>query len=209
MTEAEKSWLFDIRENSAKIGRSALDAMEARLRKWRSKRDRDPSLGFAKVGGAIELVMNEKSEFDPLNNAQVSVDFRPLFQAIYIYDALECRTELQRNYQADRKTQADLILSRRATKTNILDNLPGLMEELVGFFIVESHVLRVTRDFRRQQEVSDLWDNMCQEIVKIVGDGLKGCEELETFLAVKGHVLTFMQTLQVSASALSQSSCGS
>ncbi len=151
------------------------------------------------------MVTNEKSEFDPLNNGQVVVDFKPLFQAIYIYDALECRMELQRNYQADRKTQADLILSRRATTTsheNILTTLPGLMEELVGFFIVENHVLRVTRDFRNQREVNDLWDNMCAQIVKIVGDGLKGCEELETFLGVKGHVLTFMQTLQVSLSGL-------
>ena len=40
---------------------------------------------------------------DPLHNDQVQVDLRPLLQCIHIYNALECRPELQRNYQEDRK----------------------------------------------------------------------------------------------------------
>ena len=72
------------------------------------------------------------------------------------------------------------------------------MEELVGFFIIESYVLRAARDFRSQREVDDLWDDMYKGIVQVVGDALKGCEETEVFLTVKGHVLSFIQTLEVS-----------
>jgi hypothetical protein len=71
------------------------------------------------------------------------------------------------------------------------------MEELVGFFIIESYVLRATRDFRSQRDVDDLWSDMYKSIVQIVGDALKACEETEVFLTVKGHVLTFIQTLEV------------
>jgi hypothetical protein len=40
---------------------------------------------------------------------------------------------------------------------------------------------------------------MCDRIARIVSEGLKTCEDLETFLAVKPVVLAFEQTLQVSA----------
>jgi exocyst complex component 6 len=76
--------------------------------------------------------------------------------------------------------------------------LPSLMEELIGFFIIESRVLRSTREFRSSRDVDDLWDDMCQKIVTIVGGGLEGCEELDTFLGVKEQVLMFIQTLEVS-----------
>jgi hypothetical protein len=98
------------------------------------------------------------------------------------------------------QTQANLILSQRSSPSpsTILSTLPPLMEELVGFFIIESHVLRSTRDFRSSRDVDDLWEDMCQKIVEIVGGGLEGCEDLEVFLGVKAHVLMFIQTLEVS-----------
>lgn len=40
---------------------------------------------------------------DPLENDEITVDFKPLYQCIHIYDALESKTELQRSYQQDRK----------------------------------------------------------------------------------------------------------
>ncbi len=71
------------------------------------------------------------------------------------------------------------------------------MEELVGFFIVESHVLRATRDFRSQKEVDDLWDEMYRTVVRIVGDALRDCSETEVFLEAKRHILVFITTLEV------------
>ena len=71
------------------------------------------------------------------------------------------------------------------------------MAELVGFFMIESHVLRTCPSFRSERDVDDLWNNMCERIVGIVGDGLKGCEEPEVFLGTKSEVLGFVQTLEV------------
>jgi hypothetical protein len=71
------------------------------------------------------------------------------------------------------------------------------MEELIGFFILESYVLRSTVDFRSKRDVDDLWDDMCRKIVEIVGSGLERCVELEVFRGVKAAVLMFIQTLEV------------
>jgi len=46
--------------------------------------------------------------------------------------------------------------------------------------------------------VDSLWDQMCERIARIVSEGLKNCEDLDTFLVVKPVVLAFEQTLQVS-----------
>jgi hypothetical protein len=88
--------------------------------------------------------------------------------------------------------QANLIFNQRSTLNaqTISTGLQSLLEDLVGFFIIEKHVLRICRDFRTAQEVDSLWDEM-------VSDGLKDCEDLDTFLAVKPVVLAFEQTLQV------------
>jgi hypothetical protein len=70
VTESEKSWLFDVRQSGAMVGRLALDHMEARQRRWRTKKEREREKeGVAaltarslRVGSAVELVNNEKVE---------------------------------------------------------------------------------------------------------------------------------------------------
>jgi len=101
------------------------------------------------------------------------------------------------------KTQATLILASRLSTTpeNLMNTLPVLMQELVGFFIIEAHVLRTMPDFRSQRDVDELWDEMRKRIVEIMGQGLKGCAEPEVFLESKTNVLLFVQTLEVRSSA--------
>lgn len=115
VTASAKSWLFDIRESSALVGKLALEQMGNRIKRWRLKREKDGSARFARIGGALELVNNERAEcelrrtpgqltpVDALDNEHIRIDFKPLYQCIHIYEALECKAELQRNYQEDRK----------------------------------------------------------------------------------------------------------
>lgn len=62
VTASVKQWLLDIRNVSAQVGRLALDAMEHRTRRWRSRREKDPMLKLSRVGSAVEVVTNEKTE---------------------------------------------------------------------------------------------------------------------------------------------------
>ncbi|WVQ72415.1 hypothetical protein IAR50_001967 [Cryptococcus sp. DSM 104548] len=199
VTASTKSWLFDVRESSAKVGKVALDQMAVRIKKWRARREKEGGDRLARVGGSLELVHNERVEFDALNNDQINVDFKPLYQCIHIYEALGSKTELQRSFQEDRKTQAALILSSRmaTTPATLMTTLPLLLQELVGFFVIEAHVLETMPDFRTQRDVDELWDEMCKKIVDVMGQGLKGCSDPEVFLSTKSEVLLFVQTLEV------------
>lgn len=62
VTASTKQWLLEIRNVSAKVGKLAIDAMEARTRRWRVRRERDPVLRLSRVGSAVELVNNEKTD---------------------------------------------------------------------------------------------------------------------------------------------------
>ena len=46
--------------------------------------------------------------------------------------------------------------------------------------------------------MDDLWDEMCVRIAEVVMAGLKGCNEPEIYLRVKGELLGFVQALEVS-----------
>lgn len=122
VTASTKQWLLMIRNSSGQVGKLAIDAMELRTRKWRIRRDKDPSLKLSRVGSAVEVVSNEKVECKILNNPnfgvfillttvidnvldneRLKIDFKPLYQCIHTYTALESLEELQKSYQADRK----------------------------------------------------------------------------------------------------------
>lgn len=91
-----------------------------------------------------------------------------------------------------------MLLSSTASLTPFsLSALSALLEEIVGFFLIESHVLRTTDSFRSEQDVEALWDEMCDRVVSIVDRGLAACEEAEVFLGTKFKILTFVQTLEV------------
>ncbi|GAA5966111.1 hypothetical protein JCM8115_004938 [Rhodotorula mucilaginosa] len=194
-----KAWMFEAREASRAVGKGALDAMEQRGRRWASKKRREVNLAVAKINGPIELSMSERHEYNVLDNETVKIDFKPLYTCIHIYDTLDAREELQLSYQADRRAQAGLLLSSTSsslTPSFSLSALSTLLEDIVGFFLIESHVLRTTDSFRSEQDVEDLWDEMCDRVVEIVDQGLAACQEAEVFLGTKFKILTFVQTLE-------------
>ena len=60
VTATMKQWLLDIRNVSSQVGQVALEAMDSRIRRWRSRRERDPMLKLSRVGSAVETVTYEK-----------------------------------------------------------------------------------------------------------------------------------------------------
>jgi hypothetical protein len=62
VTASTKSWLFDVRESGAKVGKLALEQMGNRIKKWRTMREKEGGVRLARVGGALELMNNERVE---------------------------------------------------------------------------------------------------------------------------------------------------
>ncbi|KAK4046374.1 Rab GTPase-binding exocyst subunit S15 [Microbotryomycetes sp. JL201] len=197
VTKALKAWMFDAREASRAVGKGALDAMEARSRRWNAKKRKEANMALSKINGSVELGLSERHEYNALDNDTVRIGFQPLFRCIHIYETLDALEDLQLSYQADRRAQAQLILSQSADLDSFtLEAFSSLLEDIVGFFLIESQVLRTTNGFRSEQDVEDLWSGMCERIVAVVDNGLAGCEDPEVFLGTKLRVMTFVQALE-------------
>ncbi|KAI0082435.1 exocyst complex component sec15 subunit [Panus rudis PR-1116 ss-1] len=192
VTASVKQWLLDIRNVSAQVGQLALESMDTRNRRWRSRREKDPLLKQSRVGSAVEVVTYEKIEYNVLDNDQVRVDFTPLYQCIHIYGALDALDEIRRSYQADRKAQSDLIIPDPIP----LSSLRSVAQQIVGFFIIETHVLETTGSFRSERDVEELWDELVKRLSSVIEDALRNERNPDTYLSVKEVILGCVMTLE-------------
>jgi hypothetical protein len=62
VTASTKQWLLEIRNLTGEVGKLALEAMENRTRRWRSRREKDPMLRLSRVGSAVETVSYETTD---------------------------------------------------------------------------------------------------------------------------------------------------
>ncbi|KZT29334.1 exocyst complex subunit Sec15-like protein [Neolentinus lepideus HHB14362 ss-1] len=192
VTASTKQWLLDIRNVSGQVGEVALEAMDLRVKRWKTRRERDPMLRSTRVGSAVEWVTYEKTEFDALNNDKVTVDFKPLYQCIHIYTALDSLDDLRKSYQADRKAQSDLILPSPLS----ISALPALLQEISGYFIIETHVLKTTGAFRSERDVEELWDTLTGRLTSAIDDALRTQMDPDELSKVKELLISFAMTME-------------
>lgn len=79
-----------------------------------------------------------------------------------------------------------------------LSTLSNVIREIVGFFIIESNVLRTTRGFRSEREVEELWDNAVSHVAERMNQALVSETSPDVFLDVKEQLIAFSATLEVS-----------
>lgn len=91
------------------------------------------------------------------------------------------------------KAQSALILPDPI----LLASLPALLQEISGFFIVETHVLETTGNFRSQRDVEELWDSLASGLAVALTNALRVETDPDEFLRVKELLLAFMMTLEV------------
>ncbi|KAH9458816.1 hypothetical protein Pst134EA_018972 [Puccinia striiformis f. sp. tritici] len=198
------SWLYDARQDSQELGSKALESIALRDRRWKSKKDRlnfnnndTASLALlVRLNTPVEIAVSERHDYHVLDSVEGSlIDFGPLYLAIHIHETLDAREELQKSFRDDRRAQAHLILASM-TPTFSLDSLNSLIEQIVGFFIIENQILKTTKAFRDENDVDSLWIDLSDNVIRIVRSGLTNSNDLDLLLNVKTKLLLFSQTLE-------------
>jgi hypothetical protein len=192
------SWLYRIREKTQLLGQTAFDQTQLRRKRQKERVEKNPYLGMFKLNSAIELVLDERGEFDVLDNESVTIDFDPLFECLHIHEALGERDEFRMTYTDTRRQQKELLMPSCLSLTN--DDITGLnhlLESIAGFAILEKATMRKTSNFRSPQDVDELWNSMCKKAIGIIGTALNEITEAETLLKVKNVLALFIQTMDV------------
>lgn len=193
------TWLYRIRDVSQYIGEVAFFQTEQRRVRQKERMAKDEYLGSFKLNSAIELVADETEEYDVLNNeeAQVQVDFTPLFECLHIHEALGKVDSFKREFAMTRRQQKDLTIPA-ALKVDDGDSLElrTLLESIAGFTIVEKGIMERTENFRASADVDELWDSMCQSASTLISNAITNIDDPEVLVRVTSIVSLFIQTMQ-------------
>ena len=92
-----------------------------------------------------------------------------------------------------KKAQSDLILPIPLQ----ISSLVPLTEQIIGFFIIESHILQTTNAFRSNAEVEELWEAVAARLTDAVDGALRNDTDPDSYLRVKEALLAFILTLEV------------
>jgi exocyst complex component 6 len=91
------------------------------------------------------------------------------------------------------KAQSNLIIPYPFNLTN----LPTLIQEISGFFIVENYVLETAGTFRSPRNVEELWDTLVKGLTAGVEQALSTELDPDVFLKTKECLISFLMTLEV------------
>lgn len=99
-------------------------------------------------------MLDEREEFDVLDNENVKIDFTPLFECLHIHEALGERDEFRVTYAGVRRQQKELLLSSPLSFAGEdVSGLNRLLEDIAGFAIVERATMKNTMSFRSAVDV--------------------------------------------------------
>ncbi|RPB06115.1 exocyst complex subunit Sec15-like protein [Choiromyces venosus 120613-1] len=190
------SWLYRIRESSMLLGQVAFDQTELRRRRQKERIEKSPYLRSFKLNSAIELVLDEREEFDVLDNEHINIDFTPLFECLHIHEALGERDEFRVTYANVRRQQKELLLSGSLTLSNEdITSFHKLLEDICGFAIIERATMKKTMSFRSAVDVDELWDSMCKKAINIITPALDNITQADALLRIKNILALFIQTM--------------
>uniref|UniRef100_A0A671RUR5 Exocyst complex component n=1 Tax=Sinocyclocheilus anshuiensis TaxID=1608454 RepID=A0A671RUR5_9TELE len=172
-----KDFLESIRKHSDKIGETAMkqaqvqiardNAVTSQQRSASGRRirkeacsgtevDRTGSNPFSEKDSGIMDV--EDAEEDEIPGAHDLVDFSPVYRCLHIYTVLGARDTFENYYRKQRRKQARLVLQPHSNMHETLEGYRCYFNQIVGFFVVEDHILHATQGLVNRAYVEELWE---------------------------------------------------
>uniref|UniRef100_A0A4W6CJS8 Exocyst complex component n=1 Tax=Lates calcarifer TaxID=8187 RepID=A0A4W6CJS8_LATCA len=111
------------------------------------------------------LDVEDEDEDDEVPGAQDLVDFSPVYRCLHIYTVLGLRDVFENYYRKQRRKQARLVLQPHSNMHETLEGYRRYFNQIVGFFVVEDHVLHTTQGLVNRAYVEELWELALSKIV--------------------------------------------
>nr|XP_060635635.1 exocyst complex component 6B [Anolis sagrei ordinatus] len=173
-----KDFLESIRKHSDKIGETAmkqaqqqrsLDGVVSHPSKASGRRPkRDP---FASLDPEVKITSpaseqdsgildgeEEEEEEEEVPGAQDLVDFSPVYRCLHIYSVLGARETFESYYRKQRRKQARLVLQPPSNMHETLGGYRKYFNQIVGFFVIEDHILHTSQGLVDRAYIDELWD---------------------------------------------------
>lgn len=194
--EGFREFLENIRKFSPKIGEVAM-----RHTKMNQKRSLQSIIDEYKV----TLRNNGEYAIDEDDlAAQDLIDFSPIYRCIHICTVLNDQEFFEKDYRKQRRDQAKLVLQAPQAMHDNLEAYKMYIYSIVGFFIVEDHVMNTAGDVVNQSYLDDLWSSSLSRAVNVLSMSSSSCTDPNILLRIKNLIMLSITTLKTYGYTVSQ-----
>ncbi|XP_049614886.1 exocyst complex component 6 isoform X1 [Syngnathus scovelli] len=204
-----KDFLESIRKHSDKVGETAMRQAQQH-RTFNSAVAKQASVGHytkplyslngqTHTHNSLQIDDDAEDEDDAdeeILAAQDLVDFSPVYRCLHIYAALGDRETFENYYRKQRKKQARLVLQPQANMHETVEGYRRYFNQIVGFFVVEDHILHATQGLVTKAFTDELWNMALSKIIAVLRTHSSYCEDPDLVLELKNLIVIFADTLQ-------------
>ncbi|XP_042623192.1 exocyst complex component 6 isoform X2 [Cyprinus carpio] len=202
-----KDFLESIRKHSDKIGETAMRQAQQH-RTFNSAVQKQVTLSCAKPlyglnsrtplnhNGLSAEATDEEEMDEEVLTAQDLVDFSPVYRCLHIYTVLGDRETFENYYRKQRKKQARLVLQPQSNMHETVEGYRKYFNQIVGFFVVEDHILHATQGLVTRAFTDELWNMALSKIIAVLRTHSSYCSDPDLVLELKNLIVIFADTLQ-------------
>uniref|UniRef100_A0A3P9MI26 Exocyst complex component n=1 Tax=Oryzias latipes TaxID=8090 RepID=A0A3P9MI26_ORYLA len=209
-----RDFLESIRKHSDKIGQTAVKqaqlqrsldgSLSMQPRTLIGRRGRKEAMAAATESDGSPLSeqdsgildVEDEDDDDDVSGAQELVDFSPVYRCLHIYTVLGLPDVFENYYRKQRRKQARLVLQPHSNMHETLEGYRRYFNQIVGFFVVEDHILHTTRGLVNRAYVEELWELALSKIVAALRTHSSYCDDPNLVLDLKNLMVLFADTLQ-------------
>ncbi|XP_051654140.1 exocyst complex component 6B isoform X5 [Manacus candei] len=142
------------------------------------------------------LDVEDEDEDEEVPGAQDLVDFSPVYRCLHIYSVLGARETFESYYRKQRRKQARLVLQPPSNMHETLDGYRKYFNQIVGFFVVEDHILHTTQGLVNRAYLDELWEMALSKTIAALRTHSSYCSDPSLVLDLKNLIVLFADTLQ-------------
>ncbi|KAH0515887.1 Exocyst complex component 6B [Microtus ochrogaster] len=107
------------------------------------------------------------------------------------------RETFENYYRKQRRKQARLVLQPPSNMHETLDGYRKYFNQIVGFFVVEDHILHTTQGLVNRAYIDELWEMALSKTIAALRTHSSYCSDPNLVLDLKNLIVLFADTLQV------------
>ncbi|KAM6949399.1 exocyst complex component 6B [Aplochiton taeniatus] len=139
---------------------------------------------------------DEEEEEDEVPGAHELVDFSPVYSCLHVYTVLGSREVFDSYYRKQRRKQARLVLQPHSNMHETLDGYRRYFNQIVGFFVLEDHILHTTQGLVSRAYLDELWELALSKTIAALRTHSSYCTDPDLVLDLKNLIVLFADTLQ-------------
>ncbi|XP_053063195.1 exocyst complex component 6 isoform X4 [Acinonyx jubatus] len=203
-----KDFLESIRKHSDKIGETAMKQAQQQ-KTFSVALQKQNRVQFGKNIHFNDRIPEERNEVElkrafeeedeneeEVLTVQDLVDFSPVYRCLHIYSVLGDEETFENYYRKQRKKQARLVLQPQSNMHETVDGYRRYFTQIVGFFVVEDHILHVTQGLVTRAYTDELWNMALSKIIAVLRAHSSYCTDPDLVLELKNLIVLFADTLQ-------------